>query len=173
MKSKVPISQLLRWRLSQAEDEAPSAPPAARLLERARPWWETTPEQFHAWADRLGRIQMAGGTATGGFPVPTLVAFANQEFETCARVSFLNVGNRQLMFCFQLDAMTPPVPEHLEATFVGERAVQPLLSAAATMSADAEYRVDVELSAELADEWKEMKVMDRMPFRLLLRAAAR
>jgi hypothetical protein len=33
---------------------------------------------------------------------------------------------------------------------------------------DDEYRLDAELPAEIAGEWKEVRVMDRMPFRLIL-----
>jgi hypothetical protein len=35
---ELPVEQLLRWRLAQAEAAAPSAPRAAQLLEMARPW---------------------------------------------------------------------------------------------------------------------------------------
>ena len=59
MNSNTPIEELLRWRLHQAEAEAPPAPPAARLLALARPWWEALPERFNALVERLGRIQVA------------------------------------------------------------------------------------------------------------------
>ena len=36
MKDKALVEQLFRWRLAQAESEAPPAPSAARLLELAR-----------------------------------------------------------------------------------------------------------------------------------------
>src|SRR5262245_39553982 len=97
MKTKVPISQLLRWRLSQAEAEAPPAPRAARLLELARPWWETWPEQFRALVGRLGQMQIAYGHAAdarparGGFPVPALIALGSQEIEASASVLYVNV----------------------------------------------------------------------------------
>jgi hypothetical protein len=45
MKSKIPIEELLRWRLDNAKSEAPLAPCAARLLDLARPWWERSPEK--------------------------------------------------------------------------------------------------------------------------------
>jgi hypothetical protein len=177
MKNKVSISELLRWRVSQAEADAPPAPRAARLLEMSRPWWETWPEQFRSLAGRLGRMQIAYGYAMaeprpsrGGFPMPALVALANQEVEACASVLYLNVRNGRLMFRFQLDAVGAQLPEHLEATFVAEPSGQPLLSAPATLSVDAEYRIDTELPADVAREWEQLKVTDRMPFRLLLRS---
>ena len=177
MKTKVPISQLLRWRLTQAEADAPPAPRAALLLEMVRPWWETWPEQFRSLAHRLGRIQVAYGYAMaasrpsrGGFPVPALVALASQEFEARASVLYLNVRNGRLMFRFQLDADGAQLPQNLEATFVAESSGQPLLSALATLSVDTEYRIDTELPATAAHEWEQLKVTDRMPFRLLLRS---
>jgi hypothetical protein len=177
MKTKVPISQLLRWRLKQAEAEAPPAPRAARLLEMVRPWWETWPERFRSLADRLGRIQIAYGHAMaeprpsrGGFPVPALVALADQEIEARANVLHINVRNGRLMFRFQLDAAAARLPERLETTFVAEPSGRPLLSTPATRSVDAEYRIETELPADLAREWEKLKVTDRMPFRLLLRS---
>lgn len=177
MKTKVPISQLLRWRLKQAEAEAPPAPRAARLLEKVRPWWETWPEQFRSLAHRLGRIQVAYGhamaeprPARGGFPVAALLALANQELEARARVLYLNVRNGRLMFRFQLDAVAAQLPERLDATFVAEPSARPLLSAPAMLSVDSEYRIDTELPADLANQWGQLKVTDRMPFRLLLRS---
>jgi len=177
MKTEVPISQLLRWRLLQAEAEAPPAPRAARLLELARPWWETWPEQFHSLMERLGRMQVVYGHAMaeprqsrGGFPVPALIALVNQEIEASARVLYLNVRDGRLLLRFQLDAVATQAPERLEATFVADQSARPLLSALATLSVDTEYRVDAELPAELVHDWEQLKVTDRMPFRLLLRS---
>jgi hypothetical protein len=178
MKTEIPIGQLLRWRLSQAEADAPPAPRAARLLELARPWWETWPEQFRSLLDRLGRIQMAYGHAMaeprqsrgGGFPVPALIVLANQETESFARVLYFNIRDGRLLLRFQLDAVAAQAPERLEATFVADQSARPLLCAPATLSVDAEYRIDAELPAELAHDWEQLKVTDRMPFRLLLRS---
>src|SRR6185436_7178633 len=93
MKTEIPIGQLLRWRLSQAEAEAPPAPRAARLLEMARPWWETWPEQFQSLVERLGKIQVAYGHAMAepqqsrsGHPVPVMIVRAIEELEASARV---------------------------------------------------------------------------------------
>jgi hypothetical protein len=176
MKTDVSISELLRWRLSQAEAKAPPAPRAARLLDMVRPWWETWPEQFRSLAGRLGQIQIAYGHAMadpnpsrGGFPVPALVALADQEVEARASVLHLNVRNGRLMFRFQLDTAAVQLPERLETTFVGEPSGRPLLSVTAARSVDAEYRIETDLPADLAQEWEKLKVTDRMPFRLLLR----
>jgi len=176
MKTKVSISQLLRWRLSQAEAGAPPKPRAARLLESARPCWETWPEPFAALVGRLSRIQITGGHAvaeprpsSGGFPVPALVVMANQEIEASVTVSYLNVRNGLLMLCFRLDAVAAPIPERIEVTLVADPSGRPLLLATAT-SVDAEYRIDAKLPAELAHQWEQLKVTDRMPFRLLLRS---
>jgi hypothetical protein len=177
MKSEIPIEQLLRWRLSQAEAEAPPAPASARLLELARPWLETRPEQFRSLTERLGRIQAASEDAmaephqsSGGYLVPALIALANQEIESCAIVLHLNVRDGRLLLRFQLDAVAAQAPEHLEATFIADPCARPLLSALATLSVDAEYRIEAELPAELAQAWQQLKAADRMPFRLLLRS---
>jgi len=85
-------------------------------------------------------------------------------------VLYLNIRNGRLMFRFQLNAVGAQLPEHIEATFVAESSGEPLLSALATLSVDAEYRIDAELPAEVAREWEQLKVTDRMPFRLLLRS---
>jgi hypothetical protein len=177
MKTEIPIEQLLRWRLAQAETEAPPAPRAARLLEAARPWWATWPEQFHSLIERLGRIQVAYGHAMaeprqsrGGYPVPALLALANQEIEACVRVLYLNARDGRLLLRFQLDAVAAQAPEQFEVTFFADQAARPLLCALATLSVDTEYRIEAELPAELARDWEQLRVTDRMPFRLLLRS---
>src|SRR5436309_3280949 len=108
----MPVEQLLRWRLSQAEAEAPPAPRAGRLLELARPWWETWPERFQSFVERLGGIEVAYGHAAeprqprGGHPVPALVVRAVEELETSVRVLYINVREGRLRLRFQLDAAT-------------------------------------------------------------------
>jgi hypothetical protein len=177
MKSEIPMEQLLRWRLSQAEAGAPPAPPSAHLLELARPWWETRPEQFRSLIERLGRIQAASEDdmaeshqSSGGYPVPALIAFAKQEIEACVRILHLDVRDGRLLLRFQLDAVAAQAPEHLELTLIADPSARPLLSALATLSADAEYRVEAGLPVELAQAWRQLKAADRMPFRLLLRS---
>jgi len=177
--SKIPFEELLRWRLSQAEAEAPPAPRATRLLEMARPWWETWPERFQLLVERLGKIQIAYGHAMaeprqprGAHPVPVLLVHAVEELETSARVLYLNVRDRRLLLRFKLEAVPVQLEKTLEVTFVCDQASRPMLSAPATLSFDNEYRVDVELSDEVAQTWEQLKVMDRMPFRLILRSGA-
>jgi hypothetical protein len=178
MKTEIPIEQLLRWRLAQAEAEAPPAPRATRLLERARPWWETWPEQFQAVVERLGRIQIAYGHAMAeplprrtGHPVPVLVAVGSEESEGSAHVLYLSVRDGQLRLRFQLEVSSPPPESSYDVTFVSEPEAQPLFSARACRSVESEYRLDTELPAEVATRWARLKVTDRMPFRLILRAA--
>lgn len=177
MKTEVPVEQLLRWRLARVEAEAPRAPGGAQLLELARPWWEIWPERFQSLVERVGRIQIAYGHAMaepahgrGGYPVPAMVVRAAHELETSVRVLYLNVRDGRLRFRFQLDAAVHPAPESLEATFTSDKTARPILSAQATLSVDSEYRIDAELSDELARELESLKVTDRMPFRLILRS---
>ena len=177
MKHDIPIEQLLRWRLAQAEKAAPPAPRAARLLEQARPWWETWPERFQSLVQRLGRIQVAYGHAMtepshgrSGYPVATLIVLGSQELEASVRVLYLNVRNGRLSFRFQLNASVQPIADNFDTTFISEDSQSPVLSAQATRSVDREYRIDMDLSDELAKKWEGLKVMDRMPFRLILRS---
>jgi hypothetical protein len=177
MKTELTVEQLLRWRLARAEAEAPRAPRAARLLELARPWWETWPERFQTLVERVGRIQtgygyaMADPSRTGsGHPVAALVVREVEELETSARVLYFNVRDGLLRIRFQLDIPTGQAQEAFDVTFIDEKDQRPLLSARATLSMDSEYRIDAEISDELARNWEPLKVTDRMPFRLILRA---
>ncbi len=177
MKTEIPIVQLLRWRLERAEAEAPSAPRAVRLLELVRPWWVTWPEQFRSFVDRLNTIRVAYGHAMadatpsrGGYPVPTLLVHVAEEVEVMARVLYLNVRDGRLRLRFQIETTASKMEPTFEATFVSNEGSRPLLSAPASRSVDQEYRVDTELPPELARSWEQLRVTDRMPFGLILRA---
>jgi hypothetical protein len=177
MKIDTEIEQLLRWRLARAEAEASRAPRAAHLLELARPWWKTWPERFQSLVQRVGRIQIAyghamaePGQANRGHPVAAIIVRAVEELETSARVLYFNVRNGRLRLRFQLDTASARAQEKFDATFVAENTQRPLFSAPAMLSLDSEYRVDSELSEELARDWEQLKVTDRMPFRLILRS---
>jgi len=168
---------LLRWRLSRAEAEAPPAPRAARLLELARPWWERWPERFQSLVERVGRIQIAYGHAMtepgrggSGYPVPAVIFRTAEELETSVRVLYFAMRDGRLRLRFELDAAIGRGRESFDVTFIADRAARPLLSARATLSMDSEYRVDAELSGELARDWALLKVTDRLPFRLILRS---
>jgi len=175
------IEQLLRWRLAQAECETPPAPRASRLLALARPWWETRPEQFGALWARLGLIQVAYGHAMveppasrgSGFPVPVLIVREDEtELEASVRVLYLGTTNNRMSLRFHLDVPPERAAAGFEVTFVDEASAQPLFSAHATRSVDQEYRLDTELTEALAGDLGNLKVTDRMPFRLLLRRQA-
>jgi hypothetical protein len=173
MSPEISVGQLLRWRLAHAEREAPPPPRAAQLLQIVRPWWETWPDRFRASAERLARLEVAYAYAMAestrgrsGHPVPTLISHTD-EVETFARVLYLAVRDGRLRLRFQLDAMPGKPEEEFEVTFVSDSA-RPIFSAHATASMN-EYRVDAELSEELAAGWEALKVTDRMPFRFLLR----
>ncbi len=179
MRTEMPVEQLLLWRLARAESEAPPAPRGERLLELARPSWETWPQRLQSLVQRVGRMQIAYGHAMaepcragGGYPVPALVVRLREEIETSVRVLYFNVRDGRLRLRFQLDGKPEAGQEAFDMTFVEGNAARPLLSAKAALSVDNEYRVDAELSEELARDWELLRVKDRMPFRLILRAAA-
>lgn len=177
MKHNLPVEQLLRWRATRAADEAPPAPRAAHLLDLARPWWETWPEQFQSVVDRVLRMQMAYGHAMapgarqsgGGYPVPAVMTQEGKELELSARMLYINVCAGRLRLRFQLENVPGNPEKTLEVTFVASQTGQPLLCAQASVSVDSEYRLDAPIAPELAKEFETLKVTDRMPFRLILR----
>src|ERR1041385_6862456 len=176
MKTEIPLEQLLRWRLSQAEAEAPPAPRAARLLALTRPWWDTWPEQFRSVVERLGRVEIACGHAMaeprptrGGHPVPALVIRTTEELETSVHVLYLNVCNGRLRLRFQVDAALGQEQKLLDVSFVCHASQRPVVCASASRSVENEFRIDTALPEELARNWGTLKVTDRMPFRLILR----
>jgi hypothetical protein len=177
MKSESVVEQLLRWRLARAEAEAPRAPSGAHLLKLARPWWETWPEWFELLVERVGRIETSYGYAMAeqsrhrsGHPVAVLIVRGGEALETFARVLYINIRDGRVRLRFQLDAVCGDPFESFEVTFIDDKDARPLLSAQAALSVDSEYRIDTELSEELARGWEVLKVTDRMPFRLILRA---
>jgi len=179
MKNDIPVELLLRWRLARAESEAPPAPRAARLIAEARPWWETWPERFQSLVERLGRVQIAYGHAMTepsnprtGYPVTAVIDHDGQELETFVSVLYFSIRDRRFCFRFHLTAAIQPPVESFETTFISEDGFSPLLSGQATRSVDNEYRVDLQVSDELARTWGGLKVTDHMPFRLILRSGS-
>jgi hypothetical protein len=116
-----------------------------------------------------GHAMVEGGQGPCGYPVPTVVVHAGEEWETSVRVLYLSARDGRLRFRFQWNAAPQPAPDHLEATFLLNESVHPGLIAQATLSVDNEYRMDAELPEELARKLELLKVTDRMPFQLILR----
>ena len=176
MNDKMPIEELLRWRLARAEAEAPPPPRAAHLLELARPWWEVWPEQFRSLVERLGQVEVAYGHAMAkpgqcrtAHPVPTLIVRAGEEVHTSASVLYFSIGSGRLRLRFQIDPSHGQSEPAFEVTFIAGPTAIPLFSSHATLSVENEYRLDTELPEKVAAEWEQIKVTDRMPFRLILR----
>jgi hypothetical protein len=177
MKSEMTVGHLLGWRLAQAEAEAPAAPRGAKLIHLTRPWWEIWPERFQFLVERLGRMQVAYGHAMaepgqsrGGYPIPTLIVRVAEEREVFARVLYLCVRDGRLRLRFQLDRAPEKADRSYDVTIVCNTSQRPVICTSASLSVDNEYRIDAELSDELARSWEHLKVTDRMPFRLILRA---
>ena len=177
MKTEQSLGQLLRWRLAQAEAGAPPAPRAARLLELARPWWEKWPAKFEALAAQLNATQSAYGhamTVSGrereGYPVPVVIAMTPADHPASARILFLSIRDGRLRLRFELNTGVKIGLTTFDATFLDGAKAAPLLEAPAIRSVDNEYRLEAELPAGLRTAWAELRVTDRMPFRLILRA---
>lgn len=178
MTPEISLEQLLHRRLARAQADAPPPPRGRELLDRVRPWWEVWPERFRAQAERVARIEVAyayamDGAAVrrGGHPVPVLIAHA-EELETFARILYLTVRDGVLRMRFQLENVPGKVEPAFDVTLVSEAESRPLLTAHATEATDTEYRLDADLPDELATQWAELKVTDRMPFRFILRPTA-
>jgi hypothetical protein len=179
MKTETSIEQLLRWRVALAETEAPPPPRAARLLELARPWWERCPRRFQSFLERVGKMEIAYGHAMAEsrqacivHPVPALIVRSDEQIEACIQVLYLSVRDGQFRLRFQLKGVLEPADSSFEVTFVSNSPARPLFSALARRSVENEYRLDIEVSPEIAEEWENLKVTDRMPFRLILRPRA-
>jgi hypothetical protein len=168
------LAELLRWRMAIAESNAPSPPHAADLVDRLRPWWERWPDRYKTLAERLRRRQFARGSEftdpnlrRAGNPVPALIPHGD-DVETFARVTHLSMRNDRLRLRFLLDG--PRVRgDVFEVTFVSLHDSRPLLLAVATRHADGEYRLDTELTPQMIASWRNLRLRDRMPFRLILR----
>lgn len=180
MNRETSVEELLRWRVARAEAEAPPPPRAAILLERARPWWERWPERFHGQVERLVQSQLSLGYAMAGSPesrgghaVPALVVRDDHEVGAVARVLYLSVRGDLLRLRFHLETPPPEAEPGFEVTFVSDATETPLFSARATVSTDGEYRLGTVLPPPIAGVWEELKVTDRMPFRLILHSRAR
>src|SRR5262245_54154329 len=176
MKTELPLKELLRWRLLRAESQAPRAPKAARLLESSRPWWETWPEQFRMLAKRVTEMDFAYGLAMaepgnppGGHPVATVVVHNEAPVNTSARILYIQISDGRLRLRFLLDKAVCREQPAFEATILSAENGNPLLVSQATCSVDSEYRIEAELADAVAKEWKNVRVTDRMPFRLILR----
>jgi hypothetical protein len=105
-----------------------------------------------------------------GHPVPVLIVRAMEELETSARVQYLNVREGRLRLRFQLESAPRPAQPAYEVTIISDATSKPLFPARASLTVDNEYRLDAELAEEIAKGWEQLKVTDRMPFRLILRS---
>ena len=176
MKTGTTTEQLVRWRFAGAEAEAGPPPCAAQLLKMTRPWWEVWPGQFHALIERLGQMQVAYGhamevqaPANQGHLVAALVVGDGKTLETYARMVYLKIRDRQLLLRFQLTTTDLEAKAGYEVTLVANDTSQPLLSVAAVLTLDNEYRMEAAIPEQLVREWGPLKVSEKMPFRLILR----
>jgi hypothetical protein len=179
LKTKIPVKELLCWRLEKATAEAPPAPAAASLLALARPWWETSPARFQSAIQKLNSIPSAqahsiceSGHLPASNPMPTLILRTAEEQEASLRMLSIGVKNGRMQLSFQFETVAGPEEQEFELTFVSELTSKPLFRTHAAKSASGEYWLEAELPSELAENWKRLKVTDRLPFRLILRLVA-
>jgi hypothetical protein len=177
MNTEFSVEELLSWRTAQAENEAPSAPSACRLLRQVRPWWESAPEVFRGLVSQLDALNVRFGHAAdgpaargSGYPVPTLIAQTNAETGSLADVLYIHLNKQNLKLRFRLHDMPEEPDSPVEVTFVTLNEAQVLFAAQARLAPGGEYRLEVEVPEHLALSWSTLKVTDRMPFRFILRS---
>ena len=167
----------LRWRFESMKAEAPAAPSAAQLIERALPWWERSPERFRALVGRLGKIESGSDhngsqsdRNSGAHAVPTLTVRGQEETEGFARVLDFKIRDGRLHFRFRAGPPLASGVSTIEATFISCSTPRALLFTPAFGSSEVGYIVYTELPPELARDWALLNETDRLPFRLILRS---
>ena len=172
--------EYLRWRFQLMKAEAPAAPSAAQLIERALPWWERTPERYRALVGRLEKMQSGydnnGGRSdhgSEGRAMPALIVRGDEGMECFARVLDFKVRDGKLHFRFKVASPFAPEGSTLEVTFISYPASRALLFAPAFGSSEIGYIVYTELPAELSVAWVSLDETAHLPFRLILRCRVR
>jgi hypothetical protein len=94
-----------------------------------------------------------------------------EDVETIARITYLSIRDGRLRLRFTVDEPLREVEQCFEATFISVGELQPMFLATATRHATGEYRVELDLSHELATGWRVLRAGDPMPFCLILRPA--
>jgi hypothetical protein len=175
MSKKIPLEQLLHWRLEQAEASAPPPPKAAQLLRSARPWWEKRPKYFRSQIEHLRALQSAHSPSTtnkrrkgSGIPVPALVVRKKVESGNYALVSQLSVIENKLRLRFTLEPKLSPVDQNLEVTFISHATLSPMFYVTATVSADNTFQIETELPVDIAKAWQQLKLTNPLPFGLII-----
>jgi hypothetical protein len=168
--------EYLRWRLEQMKAEAPAAPSASQLIERALPWWEKSPERFRALVGQLETIRTGHGhngnhpnSSPDGHAVPALLLREEVEIQSSARVLDFKIHDGKLHFRFQLEPPLAPVSSSMEVTFISDASTRPLFFAPAFGSEENGYIVYADLLPELVREWAPLDEANGLPLRLIIR----
>lgn len=175
MNNPITLADVLHWRLAEAEASAPPPPRATRLLDLARPWWETYPEKYKAFADRFSSFRIRYGhalvdpaAAALAHPVPVLIVQSDGERETSAQLLYLTTSESTIRLRFEL-AESNLGEGAFESTFIDQKTLQPLFTAEVRGSIGNEYGLESPLPDYLGLKWMSLKVTDQMPFLLILR----
>lgn len=175
MSKNIPLEQLLRWRLKQAEAAAPPPPKAAQLLQSARPWWEKRPKDFQSQLEHLRKLRSEHRHATtnkprksNGILVPALLVHKEAESGNYALVTHLGVVETKLHLRFKLETKLSPADKHFEVTLISNATTTPIFSVTTTFSADNTFQIETELPVEIAKDWEQLKLTSPMPFGLII-----
>jgi hypothetical protein len=169
--------EYLRWRFESMKADAPAAPSAAQLLERALPWWERNPERFRTLVGRLEKMQGGydhkgdpPGHGSEGHATPALIVRGDAEVEGLARVLDFKIRDGRLHFRFQAEPSFASEASTFEVTFISCQTSRALLFTSAYGSSETGYIAYTELPSQLARDWALLNEKDRLPFRLILRS---
>jgi hypothetical protein len=172
--------EYFRWRLEQMKAEAPAAPSAAELFERALPWWERWPERFRLLVGQLEAIRTDHdhngdhpNPGPEGYAVPSLIVRGEAEIKGFARVLDFKILDAKLHFRFQLAPPLAPGDSSLEVTFISDMDARVLLFTQALGLGETGYIVCARLPPELVRDWALLKETDILPFRLILQSGPR
>jgi hypothetical protein len=167
--------EYLRWRFESMKAEAPAGPSAARIIERALPWWERWPERFRALAERLEKMPNRIGHneghsehSLGAYSLPALIVRGDAETEGFVRVLDFKIRDGRLHFRFQAETSLASEDSAFEVTFISNPAARAVLLSPAFGSSEIGYIVYTELPPELAGAWSLLNERERLPFRLIL-----
>lgn len=164
------IEELLRWRFKLADAETDS--PQANIdwfLEATKPWWKKWPEAFSCALESLefGYAQADETDHRGPARAPMVVLKDEETIPMFAEIAAIDIVDGRMSLLIRPQGAVLELPAQ-NLTFIGAND-EPLFEGTAVPTGSGELRVSVQLPPALAERWKNLRVWDNMPFRLISR----
>jgi hypothetical protein len=147
------------------------------MIERLRPWWEVHQDKMAALREQLfnlrvtfGHAAVASPTLVSGVPMSTVLVDDAGETGALANIVLLSVQARSLHMRFRLPGAVIETGRELELVLVPDAHARALVAGEARSVTPGEFRAEIELPPDLAEEWASIKATDRVPFGLILLA---